>query len=211
MGQYPSMTDKIHLSDYYIANPVFPYACFKLEWLTTLKPTGCVITMHLVTEFTQLTSEKISELTAEVRAELKLQYLQHGYCGSACELYLHKNDLPRIYEIIQAFTSRGYKIEMLDGTKVIFPAFTQLTYELQQTLLLKKLQDFPQDKLQFIHTVCWHRSSFWTIEEGQKFAAEYRQKHRLKDEFNLDEHTEGEYFMDCVRQVSPPGGLVVEN
>ncbi len=210
------MNFSVPIKDVYIANPVFPYTYFPISdvkdhvdamiiFAEKYKDQKAINMDHMLAPdqfLGEMTREELDAMMAEVKTELKLDHLDWSRIIGRCLITIGVKDLPLIYQIVKAFVSRGRRVYMKDTTQVIFPAFCEPSYKLQQALIIVELTDTLKagfkDPFDLFHAPA-HRSTFWSIPVGQELAKRLRELTGRKDERS---NFVGEFFAEGARK--PP-------
>ncbi len=172
----------------YIRNPVFPYTAF--PWNDDDDTVAfAVLLENKEREATDATCEKI-------KTSLGLVHLDWGYIGGRALISIHKQDLPKVYEIINAFLQADYGLYIQDGTEANFKPGDVASYTRQQELRADGLQQLLEMKWDFssLIRIALHLDDFWTIPRGKELAAVYRKRFRLKNEKDPEGMHTGEYL-----------------
>ena len=148
-----------------------------------------------------------------IKEELKLSHLSTKFSCGYPTVCMDKSELSRIYEVVQAFLNRGEHLRMNDNTQVTFKLKETPTAQLHETKFLTNLMEaqdtlgklYPREPCDMRNPV--HRSEFWTIPEGKRFAAGFRVRWNLKDETDIEGgYWPGEYWLDVApkARAEPP-------
>ncbi len=127
---------------------------------------------------------EITTLLRRIKTNLDLEELDWGYVGGKCLVWCDVEDLPKLYDIVNAFLKYGYSIYIQDGTQVTFhkrdyPICPQ-KHEKLFLIKVKELESLGIETVYLIHLAI-HRTDFWTGEEGKLFSATLRTKYFLPD------------------------------
>lgn len=177
-----------NVTDYFISNPFFPYTFFPYSKKDQRVGFGILYDDNLE-------SSEINELCVGVKQSLQLKHLDFGFYGGRCSLTIHKDDLTKVYEIIKVFTKQGHKIFIQDSTQVSFDKEHQINPIVQESLLLKSVQQLfdigmrPWDLV----NLPVYLDKFWSNNDGKAFAKMLVEKY--PELLNLDYITTGEALM----------------
>lgn len=191
-----------YLARQYIRHPQIDYAAFPYDRETNLVDVAFIMcgcdrkeilqTMDTQTEMEKptmlpihrgLTTEELQDLCDDVKRELSLIHCKPAVSSVWDVMKIHEQDLPRVYDIVNAVVKRGIYICPYDGMYVTFNAthrtkYGEITVETHQNVFLQQIQD----SLKSLGTqltlttmsVPFYRDDFWIIQEGKDFAKEFR-------------------------------------
>ena|SRR3990167_4418740 len=141
-----------------------------------------------------MSNDEIQELCDTVKIELSLKLLEWELAWGRCLFWCSLEDLPRVYEIVNAFLRKGRRIYMYDGSQVSFDTTETASHTLQLDKFLKNLKGKPDaESLTYLPI---HRSNFWISQEGKDFSAYLREMNYLKDENDPKEMSLSEFFAE---------------
>jgi hypothetical protein len=164
-----------------VENPAFPGTSFPSTWESARHAE-----VMLLTDETKKTSSSESETIVEelerIRKEAKLEYLTTGvnYTFQPC-VKMSVEELPKVYQVVNAFLDKGYRVQMNDGTQVVFETKMagKACLELQQQILLQQLERIYKE-LPATAGPPYHKASFWCTRAGKEFAVKFAAFHQLR-------------------------------
>ena len=107
--------------------------------------------------------EKLSQACSEVKNYLNLKTFEWGYDSQTVKIWTDREELPKVYEMVNRMILHGYKVIIYDGSAVeVSPNDYPFNSRKQEQMLISSIERYETQKIETpsYFNIAIHRTAF---------------------------------------------------